>query len=132
MNSTRSRPLKTPGDSRYTRRVVSMVNAVNKPYFLKMAHGDIDAFGELARDFFHDTRRVMTGWRCLLESREFGQLSEEIHRCKGGASLFGLERVVAILARFENPAHLEKDGFDLDDFESELSAAEAEVQEIAG
>lgn len=104
---------------------------MNKPYFLKMAHGDLDAFSELARDFFADTRKIMNGWRPLLESGDYGALSEEIHRCKGGASLFGLERIVAILARLENPVMLEKDGFDLEAFASELNTAETEVQEIS-
>lgn len=116
----------------YTLGIVTEAPAVNKSYFLKMAHGDLDSFRELAGDFFADTKRILGDWGQLLDSRDYRRLSEEIHRCKGGASLFGLERIVAMLARLENPVHLEKDGFDLTAFAEELEAAESEVMEIDG
>lgn len=112
--------------------VVSDFPAVNEAYFLKMAYGDLTAFRELARDFFADTRKIMNGWGFLLEHREYARLCEEIHRCKGGASLFGLERVVSTLSRLENPESLAKNGFNLDHFASELDEAESAVKEIAG
>ena len=99
---------------------------------MKMAYGDLTAFRELARDFFADTRKIMNGWGLLLEHREYARLSEEIHRCKGGASLFGLERVVSTLSRLENPEMLAQNGFNLDHFASELDEAESAVKEIAG
>jgi len=63
----------------------------------------------------------------LLESGEFGELREHLHRCKGGASLFGLERLVALIGAVESPAALEKRGFDFSLFENELSEAEKAV-----
>ena len=62
-----------------------------------------------------------------MESGNFVQLREDLHRCKGGASLFGLERLVALLGSFESPAALESKGFDIGVFEKELSAAENAV-----
>lgn len=100
------------------------MNAAN---FLKMAHGDLAGLRQLAFDFFNDTRRQMTGWRALIESENFSQLRADLHRCKGGASLFGLERLVALIGSFESPAALESRGFDITCFESELSAAENAV-----
>ncbi|RYD26295.1 MAG: Hpt domain-containing protein [Verrucomicrobiaceae bacterium] len=100
------------------------MNAAN---FLKMAHGDLAGLRQLAFDFFNDTRRQMTGWRALMESGNFAQLREDLHRCKGGASLFGLERLVALLSSVEGPAALENRGFDISNFETELSAAENAV-----
>lgn len=100
------------------------MNAAN---FLKMAHGDLAGLRQLAFDFFNDTRRQMTGWRALIESENFAQLREDLHRCKGGASLFGLERLVALIGSFESPAALETRRFDITHFETELSAAENAV-----
>ncbi len=66
----------------------------------------------------------------MLESGNFGRLREELHRCKGGASLFGLERMVALIGNCESPTVLETRGFDLVAFEKELTAAERAVSEL--
>ena len=104
---------------------------MNPVYFMKMAHGDLAGLKELAFDFFNDTRRLMTGWQSMIEAGNFRTLREELHRCKGGASLFGLERLVALIAASESPMVLEKNGFDLTGFEKELTAAEAAVTLLA-
>lgn len=100
---------------------------MNTANFLKMAHGDLDGLRLLAFDFFNDTRRQMTSWTALLENGNHGQLRDDLHRCKGGASLFGLERIVALIGSAESPGELEKDGFDIALFERELTAAEQAV-----
>lgn len=100
---------------------------MNPVYFLKMAHGDLEGLRELAFDFFNDTRRLMTGWMSMIDAGNFGRLREELHRCKGGASLFGLERIVALIGDCESPMVLETRGFDLGAFENELSVAESAV-----
>jgi HPt (histidine-containing phosphotransfer) domain-containing protein len=63
----------------------------------------------------------------LIEAGNFKQLRDDLHRCKGGASLFGLERIVALIGSCESPAALEQRGFDLAAFEKELTAAESAV-----
>lgn len=100
---------------------------MNPAYFMKMAHGDLEGLKELAFDFFNDTRRLMTGWVSLMESGNYSRLREELHRCKGGASLFGLERMVSFIADCESPNSLETRGFDVTAFEGELTAAENAV-----
>ncbi len=100
---------------------------MNSANFLKMAHGDLPGLHLLAFDFFNETRRQMTGWMALQESANFGQLRDDLHRVKGGASLFGLERLVALIGAVESPAALETHGFDLVEFERELTAAEHAV-----
>ena len=104
---------------------------INKANFMKMAHGDVDGLTELAFDYFNDTRRLMTVWLALIEAGDFAALREELHRCKGGASLFGLERLVAIIGDCEKPATIERDGFDLARFERELTEAESAVVGLA-
>ncbi len=103
------------------------MNPVN---FLKMAHGDISGLKQLAFDYFNDTRRQMTSWMALMESGNYAQLRDDLHRCKGGASLFGLERMVALIGSCESPAAIEERGFDLETFEKELTAAEQAVVAI--
>lgn len=100
------------------------LNTVN---FQKMAHGDLPGLRQLALDFFHDTRRQLTTWSHLLEKGHYTELREHLHRCKGGASLFALERLVALIGSVESPAALEKKGFDFSLFETELTAAERAV-----
>ncbi len=100
---------------------------MNPANFSKMAHGDISGLKQLAFDFFNDTRRQMTGWLALIEAGNFGQLRDDLHRCKGGASLFGLERIVSLIGSCESPAVIESRGFDLATFETELTAAEQAV-----
>ena len=96
-----------------------------------MAHGDVSGLKQLAFDYFNDTRRQMTTWLALIEAENFAQLRDDLHRCKGGASLFGLERIVALIGSCESPATLEQLGFDLGGFETELSAAEQAVSAMA-
>jgi HPt (histidine-containing phosphotransfer) domain-containing protein len=104
------------------------MNPVN---FMKMAHGDIGGLTQLAFDFFNDTRGRMTGWMTLIEAGDYKHLREDLHRCKGGASLFGLERIVALIGSFESKPSLGAKGFDLAVFEKELTAAEEAVIAMA-
>lgn len=97
---------------------------VNLKEFMRMAHGDPIGLMEIANDFFRETRGVITEWVKLIESGDFFLLREEFHRCKGGASLFGLERLVAILDDLEKSANLEQWNYDIRAFERELTDAE--------
>ncbi len=106
--------------------------AINPSNFMKMACGDLGGLRQLAIDFFNDTRLQMTGWSALMEAENFGKLREDLHRCKGGASLFGLERLVAMIGSCESPAFLETRGFDVRGFEVELSAAETAIEAMTG
>jgi hypothetical protein len=104
------------------------MNPVN---FHKMAHGDPAGLVALAFDYFNDTRRLMTGWLAMIESKNYARLRAELHRCKGGASLFGLERLVALIGASESPSVLETQGFDMEIFEHELTIAERAVMDMA-
>lgn len=106
------------------------LSPMNSASFLKMAHGDLVGLRVLAFDYFKDTRKRMAGWVTLIESKNFKQLRDELHRCKGGASLFGLERIVAMIGSSESKSSLEQKGFDLARFEEELKAAENAILEM--
>lgn len=96
---------------------------MNPANFLKTAHGDLAGLRELAFDYFNDTRRQMTGWMALPEAGNFKQRRDDPHHCKGGASLFGLGRVVALIGSYGGASVLEERGFDLTGFETELTEA---------
>lgn len=113
------------------RTVTQELPPMNLMNFRKMAHGDPVGLAELAFDYFNDTRRLMTGWLALVEDGNYARLREDLHRCKGGASLFGLERLVAMIGACEGPSALETQGFDLGLFEAELSEAERAVTKMA-
>lgn len=127
MNITRFWPYQAPHHFANASAVNRELIPLNPSNFVKMAHGDLAGLRELAFDFFNDTRRNMTRWNALLENHDYMVLREDLHRCKGGASLFGLERIVALIGGCEGPAGLEKLGFDLSLFEDELTAAEQAV-----
>jgi HPt (histidine-containing phosphotransfer) domain-containing protein len=68
----------------------------------------------------------------LLEAGNFKQLRDDLHRCKGGASIFGLERIVALIGSCESASVLEERGIDLTNFETELTEAECAVMAMTG
>lgn len=103
---------------------------MNRKFFIKMANGDPEGFKNLAFEFFNDMRRMMTGWGALVADGNYGQLRDELHRCKGGASLFGLELLVKMIAECEAPQEIERHGFDLVSFENEITRAESLVLEL--
>lgn len=98
--------------------------ALNEQYFMKMAHGDVPGFIKMAEDYFSDTRRLLKSWPSMIADKQYSQLRDELHRCKGGASLFGCERLLKLLADRETPEKLEQLGFDFPVFESELDSCE--------
>ena len=103
---------------------------MNRGFFIKMSNGDVEGFKDLAFDFFSDTRRLMTGWGALLAAGSYGRLRDELHRCKGGASLFGLEKMVGMISECEIPLALEINGFNLDAFEREITRSEEMIGNI--
>lgn len=95
-----------------------------------MACGDLGGFIELAWEFFEDTRSRVAQWADLLLRHETAPLLDEFHRCKGGAALFGFERLVRLLDCWELQ-DLEAGPLDLDCFLGEVKAAEAAVALLA-
>ncbi len=108
-------------------RVKDPLLPMNPAEFEKMAHGDPASLVSLANEYFQETRRLMAGWSEMSDAGDFNHLRDELHRCKGGASLFGLERLVAFLGECERTSHLETHGFDMNTLETELTAAEQAV-----
>ncbi|MCX6866655.1 MAG: Hpt domain-containing protein [Verrucomicrobia bacterium] len=104
--------------------------ALNPTRFARMARGDTAGLIAIAGDYFKETRRLMPAWLAMLEAGDFGRLREELHRCKGGAAIFGLDRLAAMIMDYETPRVLETRGFDVEAFEQELRAAECAVSRM--
>lgn len=102
---------------------------MNRAHFIKMAYGDIGWLRALGSEFFAEIRGLLPGWLARFEAGDFSGLREELHRSKGGASLFGVERLVAVMVAWEQPMVLETQGFDVAAFMHELEVAE---QAVAG
>ncbi len=103
---------------------------MNRKTFERMAHGDIPGLKELSFEFFDDIRGKLGAWGKLGESGDFEALKAELHRCKGGASIFGLERLIALITDYESTPVLEERGFDAAGFETEFAAAEDAVRSM--
>lgn len=127
---TRFLPCASPGSPDSMGRMSEELVAMNMVHFVKMAYGDVPWLRGLASDFFRETRALIPQWQAMIESGRCDDLRVELHRCKGGASLFGFERLVAMLAICQNPLGLETHGFDVAAFELELVAAEKAVTEM--
>ena len=91
-----------------------------------------DGSRRFARDASFETWQQYSDWHSFIETGNFNHLRDDLHRCKGGASLFGLERIVALIGAYESPSVLEEKGFDLTVFEQELKAAESAVRAMVG
>jgi len=103
---------------------------VNTVEFIKMAYGDLQGFRELAGEFFEDVYRRQPSWQELAGQGNYDRLREELHRCKGGASIFGMERVISLIKAAEEVEALELHGFDFSTFIMELKDAERAIAVI--
>lgn len=123
-------PCASPASPDSIGRMSEELVAMNMVHFVKMAYGDVPWLRGLAHEFFRETHALMPQWLAMVEAGSFDELRVELHRCKGGASLFGFERLVAMLASRQNPPELETHGFDVVAFKQELDAAEKAVTEM--
>ncbi len=92
-----------------------------------MACGDVDSFHDLALEYFDDVHTRMTQWAGMYSAREYERLSEEFHRCKGVAAMFGFERLFDLLGSWETETKIENGDLDLKRIASEVEAAENAV-----
>lgn len=101
----------------------------NEIRFQRMSCGDLDSFHELADEYFIDVRTRMRQWPGMRQAREWRRLGEEFHRCKGGAAMFGFERIFALVGSWEVDSRIERGDVDLEQFAEELEAADRAVAE---
>jgi hypothetical protein len=111
----------TPSPSSDTCPILNVVR------FERMACGDLPGFFELAEEYFEDVRLRLSGWPSLFAAGELPRLAEDFHRCKGGAAMFGLERMFTLLGVWEREPQVGQHPLDMERFVKELSAAEDAV-----
>jgi HPt (histidine-containing phosphotransfer) domain-containing protein len=92
--------------------------------FLRMAMGDVEGFGDMAREFLSEIRNGSEGWQGAWNKGDHTAVALEIHRSRGGASLFGFERLHAFFAACERKLISGTFEFEPALMESELEKAE--------
>lgn len=94
---------------RYGWKITMARQVINEEVFTRMACGNIAEFKGMAEEFLADLRRLMPGWAVAREQGKWEEVQSEIHRCKGGASLFGMEKLRVMLASLEKCEEAEFD-----------------------
>lgn len=94
-----------------------------------MSCGDLESFIELADEYFIDVRTRMRQWPGMKDAREWRRLAEELHRCKGGAAMFGFERIFALVGSWEADNRIERGEIDFESFVVELESADQAMAE---
>ncbi len=106
-------------------------SAVDVGRFLKLAGNDPDGLVRMMNECVAETRRMAGTWPHLLQAGEVGEVSEQLHMCKGGAAIFGFLRVMAMIAGLEKGS-LDSASYDAQAFERELALAERAIVALAG
>ncbi len=106
-------------------------SAVDVGRFFKLAGKDSDGLVRMMDEYVAETRRMAGMWPHLLQAGEVGEVSEQLHMCKGGAAIFGFLRVMAMIAGLEKGS-LDSASYDAQAFERELALAERAIAALAG
>jgi len=107
-------------------------SAVDVGRFLKLAGKDPEGLVRMMDEYVAETRRMAGMWPQLLQAGEAGEVSEQLHMCKGGAAIFGFLRIVKIIGSLEKDPALASGGYDAQAFERELALAEQAIDALAG
>lgn len=100
--------------------------------FLKLAGKDPEGLVRMMDEYVAETRRMAGMWPQLLQAGEAGEVSEQLHMCKGGAAIFGFLRIVKIIGSLEKDPALASGGYDAQAFERELALAEQAIDALGG
>ena len=106
-------------------------SAVDVGRFFKLAGKDPDGLVRMMNEYVAETRKMAGMWPHLLQAGEAGEVSEQLHMCKGGAAIFGFLRVMAMIAGLEKES-LDSASYDAQAFERELALAERAIAALAG
>jgi hypothetical protein len=106
-------------------------SAVDVGRFVRLAGDDPEGLVRMMDEYVAETRRMAGTWPNLLQAGEVGEVSEQLHMCKGGAAIFGFLRVMAMIAGLEKGS-LDSASYDAQAFERELALAERAIAALAG
>jgi len=111
--------------------VETLRSAVDVGRFVRLAGDDPEGLVRMMDEYVAETRRMAGTWPNLLQAGEEGEVSEQLHMCKGGAAIFGFLRVMAMIAGLEKGS-LDSASYDAQAFERELALAERAIAALAG
>lgn len=106
-------------------------SAVDVGRFVRLAGKDPEGLVRMMNEYLDETRRMVGMWPNLLQAGEVGEVSEQLHMCKGGAAIFGFLRVMALIAGLEKGS-LDSASYNAQAFERELALAEHAIAALAG
>ena len=106
-------------------------SAVDVVRFVRLAGNDAEGLVRTMNEYLDETRTISAMWPKLLQAGKVGELSEQLHMCKGGAAIFGFSRVMALIADLEKGS-LDPASYDAQAFERELALAERAIAALAG
>lgn len=106
-------------------------SAVDVGRFVRLAGKDPEGLVRMMNEYLDETRRMVGMWPNLLQAGEVGEVSEQLHMCKGGAAIFGFLRVMALIAGLEKGS-LDSTSYNAQAFERELALAEHAIAALAG
>ena len=106
-------------------------SAVDVGRFVRLAGDDPEGLVRMMDEYVAETRRMAGTWPNLLQAGEEGEVSEQLHMCKGGAAIFGFLRVMTMIAGLEKGS-LDSASYDAQAFERELALAERAIAALAG
>ena len=107
-------------------------SAVDVGRFVRLAGDDPEGLVRMMDEYVAETRRMAGTWPNLLQAGEEGEVSEQLHMCKGGAAIFGFLRLIKMIGRLEKNPSLASGGCDAQAFERELALVELAVAALAG
>jgi hypothetical protein len=79
-------------------------SAVDVGRFVRLAGDDPEGLVRMMDEYVAETRRMAGTWPNLLQAGEEGEVSEQLHMCKGGAAIFGFLRVMRTARRSKKMA----------------------------
>ena len=106
-------------------------SAVDVGRFVRLAGNDTEGLVRMMNEYLDETRTISAMWPNLLQAGEVSEFSEQLHKCKGGAAIFGFSRVMALIAGLEKGS-LDSASYDAQAFERELALAERAIAALAG
>jgi HPt (histidine-containing phosphotransfer) domain-containing protein len=107
-------------------------SAVDVGRFFKLAGKDPEGLVRMMDEYVAETRRMAGMWPHLLQAGEAGEVSEQLHMCKGGAAIFGFSRIIKMIGSLEKDPALASGGYDAQAFERELALVERAIAALAG
>lgn len=107
-------------------------SVVDVERFARLAGNDTAGLVRMMAEYLDETREIAGTWPRLFQEGKQREVSEQLHRCKGGAAIFGFSRILSLIGGLEKNPALAASAFDARAFERELALVELAITALAG